>query len=80
MQTENLLEIAKLAQFNDKSEAQAILDYTEMIRVVLDSDLEDEDKRYIVDIISELIADELNHQQRLSEIYTFLTSIEPKKD
>lgn len=80
MQTENLLEIAKLAQFNDKSEAQAILDYTEMIRAILNSDLEQSDKEYLISIIEELIADELNHQQRLSEIYTFLTSIEPKKD
>lgn len=72
--------IAKLVQFNNKAEAQAIEDYTDFLNALLESTLQEEDKTNIASIISEIISDELNHQQKLQEIYTFLTSIEPNKD
>lgn len=71
------LEIAKLTQFNEKAEAQAVEDYTEMIKRVLESDLEEGKKSVLVDTISELISDELNHQMKLGELYVMLTGIEP---
>lgn len=74
------LEIAKLCQFNKKAEAQAVEDYTEMIKQVLASDIEETQKEKIVNTISELISDELNHQMKLGELYVMLTGIEPNKD
>lgn len=74
------LELAKLIQFNEKSEAQAVLDYTEMLKVTLMSSLEEADKKIIEETLKELIADELNHQEKLKMLYTMLTGIEPNKD
>ena len=74
------LELAKLTQFNEKAEAQAVLDYTEMLKVTLMSSLEEADKKIIEETLNELIADELNHQEKLRTLYTMLTGIEPKKD
>lgn len=76
----NVLDIAKLCQFNEKAEAQAVEDYTEMIKQVLASEIEEEQKETIVNTISELISDELNHQMKLGELYVMLTGIEPNKD
>ena len=42
------LEIAKLCQFNEKAEAQAVEDYTEMIKQVLASEIEETQKETIV--------------------------------
>lgn len=75
-----MIEIAKLTQFNEKAEAQAIFDYTEMIRVISESEIDEELKDELNAKIAELIADELNHQKVLQEIYVELTSIEPKVD
>lgn len=74
------LEIAKLCQFNEKAEAQAVEDYTEMIKQVLASEIEDDKKEILVNTISELISDELNHQMKLGELYVMLTGIEPNKN
>ena len=37
-------------------------------------------RKKIVDIINEIISDELNHANKLLELYTMLTGIEPNKD
>ena len=76
----NVLDIAKLCQFNEKAEAQAVEDYTEMIKQVLASEIDEEQKETIVNTISELVSDELNHQMKLGELYVMLTGIEPNKD
>lgn len=76
----NVLDIAKLCQFNEKAEAQAVEDYTEMIKQVLASEIEEEQKETIVNTISEVISDELNHQMKLGELYVMLTGIEPNKN
>lgn len=80
MEETSKLEIAKLTQFNEKAEAQAVFDYTEMINQVLKSDLTEEEKQFVITTIEELISDELNHQQKLQMLYVFLTSIQPNKD
>ena len=76
----DMLEIAKAVEFNAKAEAQAILDYTEFLNLVKNSMLDDEEKAEITDIIAEIIADELNHEKKLHELYTALTGIETNKD
>ena len=80
MDSENL-ELAKEIEFNEKSEAQAILDYTEFLRK-LDTlpNIDGLDKEFIKYTISEIISDELNHQEKLKMLYTMLTSIKANKD
>lgn len=75
-----ILEIAKLVQFNTKAEAQAVEDYTELLRFADKCNIEDADKKYIASVIEELISDELNHQTRLQMLYTALTEIKANKD
>ena len=77
----SILELAKLVEFNEKAEAQAILDYTEMMKRTIESEnVSQETKDRIIDVISEIVADELNHQKLLIELYTYLTDIEPNKE
>ena len=77
----SILELAKLVEFNEKAEAQAVLDYTEMMKRTIESEnVSQETKDRIIDVISEIVADELNHQKLLIELYTYLTDIEPNKE
>ena len=76
----DILEIAKEMEFNEKAEAQAVLDYTETINKVMASDIEEETKSVVIENIREIIADELNHQMKLGELYVLLTGIEPNKN
>lgn len=76
----DVLEIAKFCQFNEKAEAQAVLDYSEMLNQVLASEIDEEKKEMIVNSISEIVSDELNHQMKLGQLYVYLTGIEPNKD
>ena len=73
-------ELAKEIEFNAKAEAQAVYDYTELLGKIAESGLNENEKSGITDIINEIIADELNHQNRLQEVYTYLTGIEPNKN
>lgn len=75
-----ILEIAKLIEFNAKAEAQAVYDYTEMLNKTLTSDIEETDKDVVKNAISEIISDELNHKIKLRELYTLLTGIEANKE
>lgn len=75
-----ILEIAKEVEFNAKAEAQAILDYTELLKKVGETEFEENDKAVIINTISEIIADELNHQEKLHSLYTALTGIEANKN
>jgi len=74
------LTIAQAVQYNLKSEAQAIMDYTSLIEVMSNSTLDQQEKEHALSVISELVADELNHEKKLSELYNVLTGIETKKD
>lgn len=75
-----LLEIAKKIQDNNKDEAVAIAGYTELLRDIYNTEIDVEYKEKCNDFIQEIIADELNHQKKLQELYSMLTSIEPNKD
>lgn len=77
----SILELAKLVEFNGKAEAQAILDYTEMMKRTIESEnVSQETKSKIIDYLSEIVADEINHKIKLIELYTYLTNIEPNKE
>ena len=76
----NELELAKAVEFNMKAEAQAVEDYTDMLRINEQSSLEETDKKFIKETISEIVADELNHQKKLNMLYTMLTGIKANKD
>lgn len=66
--------------YNANAENKAVSDYTFMINAVNKSELDYDTKEKIVDIINEIISDELNHANKLLELYTMLTGIEPNKD
>lgn len=75
-----IFEISKGVEYNEKAEAQAVYDYSEFLRFVLESEIEETDKKYIESVITEIISDELNHQQKLHALYTSLTGITANKD
>lgn len=75
-----LLEIAKGCAYNDKAEADAIQKYTEFIKIIQESVMDSADKEEIIAQIREIISDELNHEDKLREIYKKITGIEPNKD
>lgn len=77
---QELLELAKLAEFNSKAEAQAVFDYSEMLKQIDASNLEEGAKNFAKNIVDELIRDELNHQIKLQRLYTFLTGLEPNEN
>ena len=74
------LDIARYASMNNKDEADAIAKYTDFIIKIKSSELSDAEKSEIVAIGEEIIADELNHQKRLEEIYIYLTDIKANKE
>ena len=76
----NELSLAQAVEFNMKAEAQAVLDYTDMLSQTESSSLEETDKKFIKETISEIVADELNHQKKLKMLYTMLTGIKANKD
>lgn len=74
------LDVAKEIQENNLKEADAIVEYTELLSSIEDSDMGLGEKLYVKGVIEEIISDEQNHQLRLSAIYTFLTGIQPAKN
>lgn len=76
----DIYEIAAIIQDNNKDEAEAISGYSRLLDKVLLSDLEGKEKAEVSSNIREIIADELNHQERLQKIYSMLTMIEPNKE
>ena len=76
----NGFDIADMLQFNDKEEANAIINYNALIEAVKKSDLSVSKKETIVSEIYEIIGDELNHQERLKMLYSLVTSIKENKD
>lgn len=76
----NKLDIARYASMNNKDEADAISKYTDFINKIEVSELSDAEKSEIIAVVEEIIADELNHQTRLEEIYTYLTGIKENKE
>lgn len=76
----DILEITKWVQRNNADEAKAISDYSDFLSKVYTSTLEKSDKDEIFEIIEEIIADELNHMERLKYLYVKLTEIQPMKN
>lgn len=76
----SVLEIANSVQLNIQAESTAVVDYDDLIKETLESEIDDNIKQEIVGVIEEIIADELNHQMRLGQLYVALTGIEPKGD
>ena len=74
------MEIADLVEFNDKEEANAIINYNELLTEVKNSDLTKSQKERFESEIYEIIGDELNHQERLKMLYSLITDIKENKD
>ena len=75
-----IYEIASLIQANNKDEAQAIVGYSDLLEMVLNSELDNKEKAEVSSQVREIISDELNHQEKLQKLYSMLTLIEPNKD
>ena len=74
------MEIADLVEFNDKEEANAIINYNELLTAVKNSDLTKSQKEKFESEIYEIIGDELNHQERLKMLYSLITDIKENKE
>lgn len=74
------MEIANLVEFNDKEEANAIINYNELLTAVKNSELSKSQKERFESEIYEIIGDELNHQERLKMLYSLITGIKENKD
>lgn len=77
---EDILEVANQMQINIEAEADAIHKYDDAIKIVLATQLDEETKTIVINNITEIIADELNHMQKLKETYTLLTGIEQNEN
>jgi len=73
-------ELAKATEFNAKAEAQAIYDYSEMMKFIDQAPILPDEKDEMKLIIAEIISDELNHQEKLRQLYIKLTAVSPNKD
>lgn len=74
------MKIANLVEFNDKEEANAIINYNELLTAVKNSELTKPQKERFESEIYEIIGDELNHQERLKMLYSLITGIKENKD
>ena len=72
--------IANLVEFNDKEEANAIINYNELLTAVKNSDLTKSQKEKFESEIYEIIGDELKHQERLKMLYSLITDIKENKE
>lgn len=74
------IKIASELQYNIKAEATAITDYNMLLDLIDKSDIPSGQKLAIVSAVYEIIADEMNHQDVLQNLYTLVTGISAKKD
>lgn len=74
------MEIANLVEFNDKEEANAIINYNELLTAIKNSDLTKSQKERFESEIYEIIGDELNHQERLKMLYSLITGVKENKE
>lgn len=72
--------VAHEVQENNEAEADAIKDYTKLLADIDSSVLDDTDKEFCRETINEIVADEMNHQEKLTMLYSMLTGILPNKD
>lgn len=74
------LAVAHEVQENNEGEADAIKDYTRLLDSIDSSELDETDKEFCTATINEIVADEMNHQEKLAMLYSMLTGIMPNKD
>lgn len=74
------MDIANLIQFNDKEEANAIINYNDLLTAAKNSDLSKAQMERLEAEIYEIIGDELNHQERLKMLYSLITGVKEQKD
>ena len=74
------IKIASELQYNIKAEATAITDYNILLDLINSSDIPNGQKLAIISAVYEIIADEMNHQDVLQNLYTLVTGISAKKD
>ena len=74
------IKIASELQYNIKAEATAITDYNMLLDMIDKSDIPSGQKLAIISAVYEIIADEMNHQDVLQNLYTLVTGISAKKD
>lgn len=74
------MDIANLIEFNDKEEANAIINYNDLLTAAKNSDLSKAQMEKLETEIYEIIGDELNHQERLKMLYSLITGIKEQKD
>ena len=74
------IKIASELQYNIKAEATAITDYNMLLDLIDKSDIPSGQKLAIISAVYEIIADEMNHQDVLQNLYTLVTGISAKKD
>ena len=76
----NYIRIATELQYNIKAEATAITDYNMLLGSIDNADIPSGQKLAIISAVYEIIADEMNHQDVLQNLYTLVTGISAKKD
>ena len=74
------IDMATELQYNIKAEATAITDYNRLLDMIDKSDIPSGQKLAIIGAVYEIIADEMNHQDVLQNLYTSVTGISAKKD
>ena len=74
------IKIATELQYNIKAEATAITDYNVLLDMIGNADIPRKQKLAIISAVYEIIADEMNHQDVLQNLYTLVTGISAKKD
>ena len=74
------IDMAIELQYNIKAEATAITDYNRLLDLIDKSDIPSGQKLAIISAVYEIIADEMNHQDVLQNLYTLVTGISAKKD
>ena len=74
------IDMAIELQYNIKAEATAITDYNMLLDMIDKSDIPSGQKLAIISAVYEIIADEMNHQDVLQNLYTLVTGISAKKD
>lgn len=84
MDEKTLYDLAVKVQLNQQDEANAVKGYTEqgeIIRAIREKhpDMADTCDRW-EELNDELISDELNHQQKLIQLYSEITGIMPASD
>lgn len=84
MDEKTLYDLAEKVQLNQQDEATAVKGYTEqgeIIQAIREKhpDMSDTCDRW-EEINDELISDELNHQQKLIQLYSEITGIMPASD